>query len=225
MRKIEKVGVLIVVALIVGLFSNPVIAQTDVCDGETGAARGLCIAATRGANCDQIEPSATTQACERLAQQYMNATGGTTAPWNVYDIGLEVNIYVNGILQLFTMPQLQSTTNATSLQDESGIVLLSTSLCDPSSYCSEFGAVRALLEGNFPIGTTVNYQLFAIKGLPNANADAHCRLDRLPTFATIPGTVMWIPSDSNLGDNIITLVADEPDGIVLHCEVGSHGLY
>ena len=141
-------------------------------------------------------------------------------------VGFEVSIYVDGALQVFTAPQLQSTTNASSTQDVSGVVLLSTSLCDAGSYgCSQFGAVRALLGGSFPAGTTVNYQLSATKGLPIENADAHCRLDRLPTFATIPGTVILIPSESIIGDNIFTLVADEPDGIVLHCEVKSDRLF
>ena len=222
MRKTKKVGILMVVALIVGIFSNPVVAQEDVCEGLTGKAKGLCTAATK-ANCEQIEPSASTQACERLANLYRDATG-EEPPWLVYDVGYEVSIYVDGILQFFTEFQLQSTTNALSTQDGSGVVHLSTTLCDADD-CRESAAVRAPLEGYFPAGTTVNFELLAIKGLPNENAYAHCRLDRLPTFATIPGTVIYIPSDSNLGDNIVTLVADEPDGIVLHCEVCSMGVW
>jgi hypothetical protein len=139
-------------------------------------------------------------------------------------VGYDVAISVDGVLQFFSPSQLQSTTSASSTQDEQGVVRLSTPLCTDFS-CFEFAAVRALLERSFPAGTTVNFELLTIEGLPNADASAHCRLDRLPNFATIPGTFFQIPASSTLGDNIVTLDADEDDGIVLHCEVGSDGFF
>jgi hypothetical protein len=53
----------------------------DLCEQYTGKAKGICIAAIHGARCGETEPSATSLACERLADQFRDATGGEEPPW------------------------------------------------------------------------------------------------------------------------------------------------
>ncbi len=57
-------------------------------------------------------------------------------------VGYDVAISVDEVLQFFTDFQLQSTSLASSTQDDLGVVRLSTSLCTDFD-CFEFAAVRA----------------------------------------------------------------------------------
>ena len=82
------------ILMLIAIGFNAVPAEAGVCDGLTGRAAGICMAATQGVHCDQAEPSASNAACERLAQQYTDATGQAAPPWIVY--GLDLLIKVNG---------------------------------------------------------------------------------------------------------------------------------
>ena len=50
-------------------------AVEDVCDGQVGAAYGLCTAYCEAMDCDSDEPRATEKACARVATKFENITG------------------------------------------------------------------------------------------------------------------------------------------------------
>jgi hypothetical protein len=52
---------------------NP--ATEDVCDGETGAAFGLCTAYCEAMDCDSDDPSASPKACSKVARNFERITG------------------------------------------------------------------------------------------------------------------------------------------------------
>ncbi len=49
-------------------------ASETVCDGESGAAFGLCNAYCEAMDCDSAAPQATESACERVRDDYVNIT-------------------------------------------------------------------------------------------------------------------------------------------------------
>ena len=66
------------------LFYNPAFAQTpdgqtpaqeSVCDGESGAAFGLCNAYCEAMDCDSANPQATVKACNQVEDKFINITG------------------------------------------------------------------------------------------------------------------------------------------------------
>jgi len=82
MKKIIGAFLVVLTAMLLRVPISQVLAETtDYCAGLTGAARGLCIAATHGANCQEAEPSATKKACDRLATKFRDVTRGQEPPW------------------------------------------------------------------------------------------------------------------------------------------------
>ncbi len=82
---LKVLGALAVSALFV-LSAGTAFAQTpdgeppsveEVCDGQVGAAFGLCNAYCEAMDCDSEEPQASEQACMMVAGQYEQITGGT----------------------------------------------------------------------------------------------------------------------------------------------------
>ena len=76
-----KIG-LIVLALV--FFYAPAFAQTpdgqtpaqeSVCDGQVGAAYGLCNAYCEAMDCDSANPQASNQACEKVLDRFLNIVG------------------------------------------------------------------------------------------------------------------------------------------------------
>ncbi len=114
----------------------------------------------------------------------------------------------------------QVSSDGRAIQEPSGVILLPVIPCDPSNFgCSELAAVLQPRSGPFLKGTTVNFKILEIVGLSEDQTNSsHCRLDKQPTGTTIIGSFFSIPP-TGLGDNMFTLLADEPGGIVLHCEV------
>ena len=81
MRQAWKV--LLAAAMLVGL-TNTAIAKTsdgetpaieDICDGEVGAAFGLCNAYCEAMDCDGDAPQASDRACDKVADKYLQVTG------------------------------------------------------------------------------------------------------------------------------------------------------
>lgn len=52
-------------------------AEETVCDGETGAAFGLCNAYCEAMDCDSDTPQASEKACSKVAEKFENLTGGS----------------------------------------------------------------------------------------------------------------------------------------------------
>ena len=66
------------------LFYSPAYAQTpdgqppaqeDVCDGQVGAAYGLCNAYCEAMDCDSAEAQASDMACDKVLERFLNITG------------------------------------------------------------------------------------------------------------------------------------------------------
>lgn len=55
-------------------------AQETVCDGEQGAAYGLCVAYCEAMDCDSANPRASNRACDRVLGNYEGVTGGGVPP-------------------------------------------------------------------------------------------------------------------------------------------------
>ena len=50
-------------------------AEETICDGQVGAAFGLCNAYCEAMDCDSVDAQASPIACEKVATKYMNITG------------------------------------------------------------------------------------------------------------------------------------------------------
>ncbi len=55
-------------------------AVEDVCNGEAGAAYGLCNAYCEAMDCESDAPQASDQACDRVAAKYLQVTGLLNLP-------------------------------------------------------------------------------------------------------------------------------------------------
>lgn len=127
--------------------------------------------------------------------------------------GYDVLISVDGEIQVFTSFQLQTSGAGSATQDEDGSVSLTV-----DSSVSSLAAVRAMIPESFPAGTEIQFEILQAFALEAEGVTAHCRLDRLPSVATIPNSFFTVDSAS-VGLHVVTLAAAEPDGIVLHCEL------
>jgi hypothetical protein len=74
----------IVILLAIFLLATPISAQTDdgetpaveaVCEGQVGAAYGLCNAYCEAMDCDSNAPQASANACNKVLSKFMNITG------------------------------------------------------------------------------------------------------------------------------------------------------
>lgn len=181
MKKINIVFALIGIAFTLAILSTPVTAQADVCDGFTGKAAGLCMAATVGAKCDRIEPSATARACDRLASGFADATGGDSAPWTVRDFAIELEIYISGSLQSFPATSFSVNGEASASQGDDGLISLSADRCFISESCViniAFAGLQFVFPLVVPLPTReVNFRLLAVRGdftSPSSPARAEC---------------------------------------------------
>ena len=140
-------------------------------------------------------------------------------------VGIDVEIFVDGVKQFFTPSQLGSNGEALATQDASGRVSLSVEVCPPFDFsCMNLAAVFAIREVAFPAGTAINFKILNIVAIPDDLVRARCSLLRPEVGKTIPGSNTAIPP-AGVGDNVVTLVDDEPGGITLHCEVLSEGFF
>lgn len=57
------------------IFATTTWAQDDVCDGEVGAAFGLCNAYCEAMDCDSDEPNANLKACDKVYENFLKNTG------------------------------------------------------------------------------------------------------------------------------------------------------
>jgi len=131
---------------------------------------------------------------------------------------LQLQIYVNGELQFFEPSQLQSTDEGFVTQDEvTGVVSLSLDVvCVPFDLgCSEFANISAIQGDAVSEGTTINFKLIQIAGIPQNNVSSSCFIFEI--FGTAIQALPIPPAD--IGDNIVTLAAAEPDGIILFCQL------
>lgn len=62
-------------------FSHGALAAADACEGLSGAAKGICNAATVKNKCTGEGASANEQACSKLADNYRKVTEGQEPPW------------------------------------------------------------------------------------------------------------------------------------------------
>ena len=131
---------------------------------------------------------------------------------------LELEIFLNGEKQFFNPGQLEATPGGSATQDASGKVRLSLDYVCDHMPCGDFAVLNAAYPGAFPAGTTVNFKLIQIEDVPVG--PTHCKLKQPPDSSNISGTVIMIPP-AGIGDNIVTLTADEPDGIILYCEISN----
>ncbi len=83
---------LVVLLFVLGLLTTPSLAQTadgmtpaeeTVCDGQSGALWGLCVAYCEAMDCDSPFPFADEEACERVLANYMIKAGGEMPPCSV----------------------------------------------------------------------------------------------------------------------------------------------
>ena len=81
MNVFYKTRAFVSVIILYLLYAGPTAAvDSDPCDGLSGKAMGLCIAATQGMKCNTSEPSGSDSACRRIEQKLTEITG-TVVPW------------------------------------------------------------------------------------------------------------------------------------------------
>jgi len=205
--------------------------KTD-CQGITGQERGVCMRQCLGGRCDNkgvqhaaellgktgFDCSADGQ-CNEFCDSSPDPDCSYFPPGHV---GYAVKVFLNGTIYVFAPDRVSASGDATATQDLSGTVMLSATPCiDGGGICSNSASVRKQLPDSFPVGTTVNFMVQQVEGLPATNTIAHCRLDRNSDQSTISGSVIQI-TPATIGDNFFALIAEEPEGIVLHCENFSH---
>ena len=208
--------------------------KTD-CQGITGQERGVCMRQCLGGRCDN---KGVQQAAELLGKTGFDCSAdgqcndfcdSITDPDCSYfplgHIGFAVKIFLNGTIQVFTPDQLSVHADATANQDLSGTVMLSVAPCiNGGDSCLNIANVRAILPGSFPVGTTVNYMVQQVEGLPATNTRPTCVVSEgPPDYRELPGSTVQI-SPATTGDNIFALIAEESGGIGLTCRIISGDL-
>ena len=166
-------------------------------------------------------PGAGAQTCDPAS-----GSGCVTFPEG--HVGFAVEIFIDGVKQFFSADEIPSSNgvpvgaDAAVTQDASGVVTLSGRSCvGDMSGCMNLAILASTRAGPLPAGTTVNFRILQVSGLPKALVVAACRLvSRSPGGSTLPGSGFDITPDS-VGDHPFTLLADEPDGINILCEVTS----
>ena len=134
-------------------------------------------------------PGAGAQTCDP-------ATGSGCITFPEGQVGFTVEIYIDGVKQFFTADEGASSNgtpagaDAAVTQDASGVVTLSGRSCvGDMSGCMTLAILRAGRPGPLPAGTTVNFKVLQVSGLPEALVVAACRLGSgTPGVYTIPGS-------------------------------------
>lgn len=67
--------ILMVLLMAVFFIAGPAIAEESVCDGEVGAAFGLCNAYCEAMDCDSDDVQASDRACDKVYNKFVNITG------------------------------------------------------------------------------------------------------------------------------------------------------
>jgi len=197
------------------IFVNPAetqgIIQEDGCEGTSGECRYQFLI-PRGL----ADPNYNPQVDDKVT---FTPGAGQTASNIVAEsqvlASFEVEIFVDRVKQSFTSSQLQSSTGGSATQDASGTVRLSLNVvCDPIGVRC-FGGASVLVRdfSSFPAGTTVNFKIIQIEGIPQDNLIALCSFNSIVTGNIFSFEI----SPDKIGDNVHTLTSDEPDGIEIIC--------
>ena len=242
MKSYQKIKFLLSASILCLLFVNSSTAIAGVCDESTGKEYGICIAATEGARCGSIEPSATSAACKRVTNKYIEASGASSAPWEI--LGFEVEIYIDKVKQYFGNNDFDlspyGTIEATATQATDGSILFKlTDTCElahPDDGCYANVTFRSA-EQWVPKGTAINIKLLNNYNLPvptvyNANGGmdytfAICQVAHLDADGDGGGETLLINladkenKIDSLGDHIVVTPVDGP--IRFHCFLSTGG--
>ena len=138
-------------------------------------------------------------------------------------VGFEMAILIDDETVIFAPGELKTSGGPAVTQDAAGAIVLSQEPCTgPTRQCLSLVVVHAVRPGPIPAGTVVNFKVLRVSGLPAENTVALCRLEGTRTIRVVDmkGATVSI-STASVGDNRLTLRADQPDGMRIHCEVTS----